>query len=402
MSDLFSSFKSDISVKDSHTKNNEFTEDGGLKILTIILFIGILAIIFVSIFSSIRAPEDSNGFWPVLGLSLSIALAATICGGFLGFLFGVPRSLQKNNDVVVQNNNVGNISKTQKPYSNNTNLEEISDWLTKIIVGVSLIQLGKLKLYFNELCIELGKSYSGFLLLKYGSVFSGSIILFFSIAGFLIVYLWARIYLLEQLFRKEKEMNDYWSGEFERKFELKINKEVLKRKIEEFNKERSKIVQQESNPTFKPILDIAKPGPMLFLNDCQKGRWGESPISGSFKASAEFSPDSVEPDRFHVKVILKTDNPLISPLEGDVYFFLHDTYYPYCIVTKAANNNEAILEIDSYEAFTIGIVFNGGNGKVELDLNLLSNAPQEFIYAENLPKIDELRAELEKITESET
>lgn len=58
------------------------------------------------------------------------ALALTACGFTVGFLFAIPKSVQGDSKV-----------ETGTGYRANTNLEQISDWLTKIIVGVTLIKI---------------------------------------------------------------------------------------------------------------------------------------------------------------------------------------------------------------------------------------------------------------------
>lgn len=95
-------------------------------------------------------PPDSAGMKFVLALSVSAAavLANGAVGGFLGFLFGIPRLLARNGQILSRTG-----IEEQKDISaavaepearaflrSNTNLEEISDWLTKIIVGVGLIE----------------------------------------------------------------------------------------------------------------------------------------------------------------------------------------------------------------------------------------------------------------------
>lgn len=75
--------------------------------------------------------RPASMFLSVSGTALAIAAAAGAVGGFLGFLFGIPRA---DGDVA------GNIS--QRRYRPNTNLEQVSDWLTKILIGVGLAHFG--------------------------------------------------------------------------------------------------------------------------------------------------------------------------------------------------------------------------------------------------------------------
>ncbi|HMS10401.1 MAG TPA: hypothetical protein PKE66_13010, partial [Pyrinomonadaceae bacterium] len=72
----------------------------------------------------------SSGSSPLAFTVVMIALAAVATGGFLGFLFGIPRSTIGN----------GDIGNSREPlniaYTPSTNLEQVADWLTKIIIGV--------------------------------------------------------------------------------------------------------------------------------------------------------------------------------------------------------------------------------------------------------------------------
>jgi membrane protease YdiL (CAAX protease family) len=55
-----------------------------------------------------------------------IAAGLLMFGVFWGFIFGIPKNLQKNK---IPDN-------APNSYRGNTNLEEISDWITKIVVGI--------------------------------------------------------------------------------------------------------------------------------------------------------------------------------------------------------------------------------------------------------------------------
>lgn len=77
------------------------------------------------------------------------SLACLIAGGFVGFLFGIPRILQSDTAAaprpVSQPGESGTAFETPvaSNYRPNTNLDQISDWLTKIIVGLGLVNLQK-------------------------------------------------------------------------------------------------------------------------------------------------------------------------------------------------------------------------------------------------------------------
>jgi hypothetical protein len=79
----------------------------------------------------------------------------------------------------------------------NTNLEEISDWLTKIIVGVSLVELQKAQVKLQGTAEFIAESLGG----HAQTSFAYGLMVYFSIAGFLGSYLLTRLYL-QRAFRE--------------------------------------------------------------------------------------------------------------------------------------------------------------------------------------------------------
>src|SRR4051812_27802494 len=66
--------------------------------------------------------------WKVFACALFISLAAALVGALAGFVFGIPKTVATGTPAATS-------AGTASPYQGNTNLEEISDWLTKILVG---------------------------------------------------------------------------------------------------------------------------------------------------------------------------------------------------------------------------------------------------------------------------
>lgn len=123
-------------------------------------------------------------------LAVEMWSLATYAFGFgVGFLFGIPRVLQGDNP-----SGVAGGTYIQKV---NTNLEQISDWLTKIIVGLGLVQLQQLPGFLKRVSVWAAAS----LPLAQGSsvaqvaAFATAFIVYFSITGFLAGYLLTRLYL---------------------------------------------------------------------------------------------------------------------------------------------------------------------------------------------------------------
>ena len=104
--------------------------------------LGIASLFFIlyAVVCFIMVIWHCGGFNQRASTSFIWALACTTVGGAFCFLFGIPKILQSDR-LPEDTPNSAVIGYRQQV---NTNLTEISDWLTKIIVGLSLINLAKI------------------------------------------------------------------------------------------------------------------------------------------------------------------------------------------------------------------------------------------------------------------
>jgi ABC-type amino acid transport system permease subunit len=147
-----------------------------------------LAIVVAGIGATAIGAAISHHYWSFFGLLLIISLASMLSGALLGFLFGVPR-LNRNYD---PREDYGRTTK----YLPNTNLEDVSDWLTKIIIGITLTQLAKIPDYLQGIAdyVTANSSCAGQDCHLAGPVIV-SLLVYFFIAGFLSGYYYTRIFL---------------------------------------------------------------------------------------------------------------------------------------------------------------------------------------------------------------
>jgi len=124
-------------------------------------------------------------------------------GTLLGFLFGVPRTVEtetraSEKDTIptppAEGVHTGAGTNNLPQYQVNTNLEQISDWLTKILVGVGLTQLTQLPSQLTRVARYFGSSINPGTSGGSGS-FAVTIILSFSVLGFLFGYVATRVFL---------------------------------------------------------------------------------------------------------------------------------------------------------------------------------------------------------------
>ncbi len=368
------------------------SEGDSFRVILIFMTFGFVAIVLTGTWISINKGDGS--LWlNTIGLSVLVGLAASIAGGLLGFLFGIPRSLQREDSITQKDQDTG-----ERYYRTNTNLEQISDWLTKIIVGVSLTQIPKLISKFDALTLKVAGGYSESFSSNFSYPFASSIMLFYFICGFLVVYLWAKLYLLEQLVKMEDNL-------YKRKFQKQVEK-VSKLEIARlsslltgFNRTRNKILAAERDEKYVAVVEKAKPEIPVYIEDFQKGRWGGKSKVGNYSINANVTEnkDGVNPFKVVVTVKAIAEEPA---LKGKVYFFLHDTFAPYIEIVEATNNS-ATVSFESYEAFTVGAVINGGEIKLELDLNTLVDCPDDYKYTGPLATIDDVKDELDQLKKAQ-
>jgi len=130
-------------------------------------------------------------------------------GVMVGFLFGIPRTLQSE-QAGSKADTEADAATPQQGYAQrvNTNLEQISDWLTKILVGLGLTQLGNVPARLGEAAAYVA---SGMPDQRGATVFAGGMIVYFSIVGFIGGYLFTRLFLARLFWAA-----DVWG--FERRF----------------------------------------------------------------------------------------------------------------------------------------------------------------------------------------
>jgi hypothetical protein len=131
-------------------------------------------------------------FTAFFGADLLVAAAAASAGALFGFVFGIPRTLDPASRAAVATatSQGGAGASSNALMAANTNLERISDWLTTLLIGATLVQIKDIAAWVGG----LGKG-----LLQGGAAANDAIIpvivIYFFTLAFLGVYLITRLYL---------------------------------------------------------------------------------------------------------------------------------------------------------------------------------------------------------------
>lgn len=135
---------------------------------------------------------SGRGFTADGGKLIGYMAAAISMTALLGLVFGIPRARTDADP------------RSASRFSNNSNLEQISDWLTKILVGAGLVQLAAAPAALRALGDYLGAGMN----IANSAALTVAFVVYGSGIGFLAGYLWARLRLRVMLETNEKDAED--------------------------------------------------------------------------------------------------------------------------------------------------------------------------------------------------
>jgi len=288
-------------------------------------------------------------------VTLLTALMCVSVGAILGLMFGIPRySEQRGVDIAVAPNN---------------NLEQISDWLTKMIVGISLVQFDVIVEKTKVLALQVTNAMTGCSDTCADNYALGlAVIGFFAAAGFLMMYLWARVYLLLDVGTVQDKISRD-AVNFKRFLENPATVQGKERQPE-LVKEAAKQLAGAMALTAPIETNPDDPWKGVFGGKSRDDQTGRELV-------AEVKPLRSPKDYCSVKLTVRSTDASKPALAGEVKFFLHDTF-PQPVQTVDAKGGAAQLEVTSWGAFTVGVLADGGRTRLELDLSQIETAPADW------------------------
>jgi hypothetical protein len=344
-----------------------------LRTLLIATLFGVVGIVTYALQST-----TWRSFFTGSSTGIVVAAAALFVGGLLGFLFGIPRTLQRPNSTPPTTNTNSADAASQSgatEFQANTNLEQISDWLTKILVGVGLTQVreigAKLQSLSWTVARGLGDVSANCVQQSPGcdnNSFAMGLILFFLIVGFLFSYLWTRLYLPGAFRKADRQELD----------ELRAGVEEITQKVNDVQANALGTGKPDTPEVSKKLLEVTNGIAPGDPNDPWKGRFGGSPVNNDRELTAEISPIPGRAGLYLIHLAVKSLHPDTNPLKGAVQFFLHPSFNDQTPVVTVGPNGTAELNLKAWGAFTVGAVADDGATKLELDLSQIPSAPADF------------------------
>lgn len=323
------------------------------------LITGILMVATISFYDAGTPVSDNiRTIISRFGCGLLIGGASLSAGGFMGFIFGIPSMVQSPGAMRVKYND---------------NLVQISDWLTKIIVGVGLTQIGDIPGKVMSLGEYLKWNFGGDAWARNASL---AIVFYFLLFGFLMIYLWTRTDfttimkdvdddLQAQLILKQNELD-----KVKEEIQLKENELEIVQTADQMKTEDIKALSETL--ASKKLNNLKKSEAV----DPHKGKWGGKAEVNGRKVIARVRETTYDQELFNIHLeVFSTD--VLKPLTGEVVFHVHPTF-PFDSKTAKVINGKAELHLVAYGAFTVGIECDGGETQLEIDLAETADAPQLF------------------------
>lgn len=306
-------------------------------------------------------------FWHSLAgglVALMSGAASFAVGGILGLLFGAP-------SVSGASNQPGTAGAGAAPQGGgvrpNTSLERIADWLTTMIVGLTLVNLSVIWQRTSEASVWLTREIADDPKTLNGT--PGIVIaLSFGFAGFLLMYLWSLRFLPSEL-RQSYQLQVLANAI------SKLNKQLVQYAVPEAALDRQLADMKTAGVDDATLTDVRR----RYL----------AATSTDYEAIKDFGPATLQGYSLAVKL---TDAgagfwSFVATLSasaastGNVFWLLHNTFTPNVTTACPINVNEATYTSTANEPFWIGVVIPQQNGpaiRLAFDLGTADGADDTF------------------------
>ena len=347
----------------------------------------------------------------LLFLELLIAIAGFSGGALIGFLFGLPKAGMPRTANAADDETAEPVAGERSGYLPSTNLEQVSDWLTKILIGVGLVELR-----------DLGTALSGVGAGVAKAVGSGSgaaaltqvVLVAFAIVGFLASYLWTRLYygeiqtstdlaIINRLAARTEGLEHKAEGLEQKTEGLEQRVEAQTSVTQGLKKTANALARGEITPSGQldagPRPSAVPVGPAQLKEFARK--WPPDTLqrlNALLQAPTDWDTDDVV-EQFGERpsaadgrsltgeIVSDLDKGLVirlivrrdggRPLTGEVVFLLHSTFRDRAVVVPVRDDC-AETTVYSEGWFTAGAVMDDGRTVLAYDLKNLPNVPPWF------------------------
>jgi hypothetical protein len=146
----------------------------------------------------------------VFAVGFLVALGTSAAAAVGGFLFGLPRynavlAVPVSGASTAAESSMSAADEARATagiYTPSNNLEQVSDWLTKLLLGAGLVQLGRIGRWFSKFIDGLAAAFvgqTGQATLATARTIAGSLIVFYAAFGFLFGYIITTLWYRQRL-----------------------------------------------------------------------------------------------------------------------------------------------------------------------------------------------------------
>lgn len=336
------------------------------------------------------------------GVGFTALAASFLVGAGAGFIFAIPRAVTPSassagagatplrtppaapsTDTATPDDKNGPKALSLSLFGSNSNLEKVSDWLTTILVGISLTQFDAIMQRLDRagFALSCAMSLDGATNCT-DKVIGHAIIIFGAALGFLWLYLWTRRYLLGEWTRGVtdalKVERDSLAGQVARNAELggfvggtKAGQSAVAANVEEKGAaatpaEAEGALEQRLSTRIKSLENASTPTPLLWASiqpllgvpstprpdDPWWGRFGGKSLADGYRVEAYVSPNRVRGLSHSVRITVSRP---AGSTASSVRFFIHPTFPHLAPVVGFDASGKATLDLLAYGAFTVGV-----------------------------------------------
>jgi hypothetical protein len=298
-----------------------------------------------------------------------MAGVTALSGGiFLGFLFGIPRTPGGNDD-----DGAGRKKGARElDYKPSTNLEQVSDWLTKILVGVGLVELKELKGALASVGALVSSAVDPGL--RGVGVLTELVVVVFAAVGFLASFLWTRVYypaiqvgtdigILRQLSELQADVQT-----------------AAKLATAPPEAEQAAIIAPPAEAT-DPVREVYR---KIAAFERAPDIYDSDPTADIFAGTASATKDRRLTGRIDKKMkgalilVVRAEASGGTSLDGEAIFLLHPTLDG-PVRRVVCLNNAAETKFYSEGTFHVVAILDGGKTVLMLDLSEVPGVPKWFV-----------------------
>lgn len=326
-------------------------------------------------------------------VEVMVGAGALSMGALLGFLFGIPRILTRDGEqgtTSLSTPATGSPDAQALLYRPSTNLEQVSDWLTKILIGVGLVEIdkasGALARVGRRVQEQAGAQ------LPWADMLTQAVIVVLAVLGFLASFLWTRIYYgaiqagadsqAIQALRAQVSRQAESAADAERKAlnAQKVTEAMLRGEIPVLpvpleTRTGTGGFQEEWPPALRERVERVLSALPEWDSDPTGEIFADAPTTGGGRVLTASVAAELGRGLMIALCLEHRDGP---PLEGPVTFLLHPTFAERSIQVPVQDGS-ARTNIYSGGTFTVVAIADHGRTVLAFNLNRLRNAPAWFL-----------------------